>query len=206
VEDRRRAVVWVKDDPFGLEFAEIALSPQSVTAEGMAIGTAPVPYRLDYTLETAPGFVTARLRASSRGQSWRRALDLRRDASGVWYIHAEQEGDVDLPPAGGDPTRLVDAFDCDLGLSPVTNLLPVLRHDRLSNSGSVELTAAWVAVPELSVQPDGQRYTLLQAGSEHSTIRYEAIDGSFAADITLDSDGIVIDYPGIAHRLPRAAA
>jgi hypothetical protein len=28
-------------------------------------------------------------------------------------------------------------------------------------------------------------------------------DGTFAADITLDSDGIVIDYPGIARRLQR---
>jgi hypothetical protein len=32
-------------------------------------------------------------------------------------------------------------------------------------------------------------------------IRYEATDGSFAADLTLDPDGIAIDYPGIARRL-----
>jgi hypothetical protein len=33
---------------------------------------------------------------------------------------------------------------------------------------------------------------------KHRVIRYESIDGTFAADITLDSTGIVIDYPGIA--------
>ena len=32
-------------------------------------------------------------------------------------------------------------------------------------------------------------------------IRYEAVDGSFTADIRADGDGIVIDYPGIARRL-----
>jgi hypothetical protein len=34
-------------------------------------------------------------------------------------------------------------------------------------------------------------------------IHYEASDRTFAADITLDSDGIVVDYPGIARRLQR---
>jgi hypothetical protein len=37
-------------------------------------------------------------------------------------------------------------------------------------------------------------------------IRYEASDGSFAADVTLDRDGLVIDYPGIARRLAPASS
>jgi len=32
-------------------------------------------------------------------------------------------------------------------------------------------------------------------------LRYEAIDGTFAANITVDRDGLVVDYPGIARRL-----
>jgi hypothetical protein len=32
-------------------------------------------------------------------------------------------------------------------------------------------------------------------------IRYEALEGSFKADIRVDRDGFVIDYPGIAPRL-----
>jgi hypothetical protein len=32
-------------------------------------------------------------------------------------------------------------------------------------------------------------------------VRYESTDGSFAANITVDRDGIVVDYPGIARRL-----
>ncbi|MGH3083325.1 MAG: hypothetical protein ACRDNP_04575 [Gaiellaceae bacterium] len=58
---RRRAVAWTKDEPFGVEFAEIQLAPTHITAEGVAIGTEPTPYRLDYTLETASGFLTSRL-------------------------------------------------------------------------------------------------------------------------------------------------
>jgi uncharacterized protein len=62
-------------------------------------------------------------------------------------------------------------------------------------------TMAWVAVPALTVTPDGQRYRHLRSGADHHRIRYEAIDGSFAANITVDSDAVVLDYPAIARRL-----
>jgi uncharacterized protein len=201
----RRAVAWAKDDPFGVEFAELALSPMYLSAEGVAIGSEPYPYRLDYTLETASGFVTSRLRVSASGEGWRRTLDLRRDAAGVWSVAAGEEGDVDLPVLCGDPACFAAALDCDLALSPVTNLMPVLRHGLLLG-GSVELTMAWVSVPDLRVRADGQRYTFIRGNDEYRVVRYEAMDGSFAADITLDSDGIVIDYPGIARRLTQVPA
>jgi hypothetical protein len=60
---------------------------------------------------------------------------------------------------------------------------------------------AWVSVPDVSVRADGQRYLPIRTASGVHAVRYEAIDGTFTADITLDSDGIVIDYPGIARRL-----
>lgn len=197
-----RAVAWVKDDPFGVEFAEIVVTAERLSADGVAVGAAPVPYRLDYRLETGAGYVTRRLRARSRGEGWSRNLDLRRDDAGVWSVAADEDGRVDLPPPGGDPATFAGALDCDLGLSPVTNLMPVLRSGVLAGGGPLELTAAWVSVPDLGVQADGQRYTFLRAEADRRLIRFEATDGTFAADITLDPQGIVIDYPGIARRLP----
>jgi uncharacterized protein len=198
---RHRAVAWAKDDPFGIEFAEIQLAPRQLTATGVAIGNRPVPYRLDYSLDTTPGFVTSRLRVSSIGEGWRRSLDLQRDQAGVWTITADQDGDADLPAAGGDPGAFAHALDCDLALSPVTNLMPILRNELLVGGGPVELTTAWVSVPDLSVRPDSQRYLSLRMSPGERVIRYEATDGSFAADIAVDADGVVIDYPGIARRL-----
>jgi hypothetical protein len=196
-----RAVAWVKDDPFGVEFAEIAITEENLTASGVAVGTAPLPYRLDYELETRAGFVTARLRGTTRGEGWHRELDLRRDEDGVWSIAVNEEGAVDLPPAGGDVARLADALDCDLGLSPVTNMMPILRHGLLGGGGPIEFTMAWVAVPALTVQPDGQRYRHLRPAADHHVVRFEATDGSFTADISVDTDAVVVDYPGIARRL-----
>lgn len=201
----KRVVAWVKDDPFGVEFAEIELSPQRLRAEGVAIGSDPMPYRLDYELETAAGYLTSRLRVSSRGEGWKRTLDLQRSPEGSWVIDADEVGDVDLPPAGGDPAALGGALDCDLGLSPMTNLMPILRHDLLAGGGPVELTAAWVSVPDLAVVADGQRYTFVRADAEARVIRYEALDGTFTAEIAVDREGFVLDYPGIARRLSRRA-
>jgi uncharacterized protein len=201
IPERHRAIAWVKDDPFGVEFAELDIGERHMTANGVAIGTRPVPYRLDYELVTATGFVTTSLRAISRGETWRRELDLRRDADGVWSVAAHSDGDLDLPPAGGDVAGLVGALDCDLGLSPVTNMMPILRHGLLHGGGPIECTMAWVAVPELTVHPDGQRYHHVTTAADHHVIRFEAIDGTFAADITVDADAVVVDYPGIAHRM-----
>ncbi len=198
---KQRSVAWAKDDPFGVEFAELLLAAETLTATGVAIGTAPIPYRLDYALETGPGFVTTRLHVTSRGEGWSRELDLRRDPHGAWSVAVVEKGSVDLPRPGGDPSRLEGALDCDLGLCPVTNMMPILRHDFLHTGGPIELAMAWVAVPELSVRLDRQRYRHLRTAADQHVVGFEAVDGSFTAEITVDADGVVIDYPGIARRL-----
>ncbi len=193
-----RVGVWTKEKRAGYEFAEVTLEPDRLGARGVAIGGDPVAYRLDYVLETGPGFVTGRLDVSSRGAGWSRRLVLRRDGAGAWTVDAETEGNPELPAAGGDAAALAGALDCDLGLSPVTNLMPIMRHELLSpDGGQVDLTMAWVSVPGLTVEADGQRYT--SAGQNR--VRYDALDGGFSAIITMDEDGLVADYPGVARRI-----
>jgi uncharacterized protein len=184
-----------------VEFAEIEIAADRLAARGVAIGTVPLRYRLDSQLETTTGFATTRLRVTSRGEGWRRRLDLRRDPSCVWSVDTSEGASVDLPAPGGDPARLAGALDCDLGLSPVTNMMPILRHGLLHGGGPIELTMAWVAVPELAVRADAQRYRHLSSTDDHHVIRYEAVDDTFEADITVDADAVVIDFPGIARQL-----
>jgi hypothetical protein len=191
----------VKEDPFGVEFADVALSDRRLKTVGVALGTHPLPYRLDYTLETRSAFVTSRLRVTSRGDGWQRALDLRRAKSGDWSVDTNVVGDAPLRPPGGDMASLHAALDCDLGLSPTTNSMPVLRHALLAGGGPVDFRMAWVSVPDLAVRASAQRYTFVRAVSGTVVVRYESTDSGFTADLTFDQDGLVIDYPGIGRRL-----
>jgi hypothetical protein len=208
---RQRSVAWDKEDAAGVEYVEVSLAADSLSATGVAIGGEPVAYRLDYTLKTGQGFLTTRLRATTRGEGWLRTLDLRRGGSGHWTASTTAEGDapesLDTPGAapdapGGGLRRFAGAMDCDLGLSPLTNSMPVLRHRLLADEGSVDLLMAWVSVPDLGVHPSRQRYTALRdLPGGNRLIRFESLDSTFTADLVFDRDGLVVHYPGIGQRL-----
>jgi hypothetical protein len=198
----RRALVWERAQGLGMELADVSMGDGTLSARGVAIGTRPLPYRLEYELATADGFVTTSLRVSAQGAGWRRSLVLGRGAGGAWTVAAEADGEVGLDPPGGDPAPLLGALDCDLGLSPLTNTMPVLRHRLLDGGGPVDLLMAWVAVPDLSVVPSAQRYTGHRADAglaAAAVVTFES--GGFRADLELDRDGLVRDYPGLARRV-----
>jgi uncharacterized protein len=206
----RRGVGWQKEtDLGGAEWADVVLRADRLSAKGTAIGRTPVAYRLDYELDTGPGYVTRRLRVQSHGNGWRRHLDLRRGDDGAWSAEATLTGEpaelqaTDLadPGASADTlARLASALDCDLGQCPLTNTMPVLRHDLLRPSQPIDFVMAWVSVPDLSVRRSDQRYTFIaQDDSGGAVIRYES--GTFRADVRFDADGLVVDYPGLGQRL-----
>ena len=145
-----------------------------LTAAGTAIGFSPVPYRLDYKLETRLRFVTSGLLVEARGEGWSRSLDLRRHPSGRWTARTRTRGAVDLPAPGGDTSAYKSALDCDLALSPLTNSMPVLRHGLLSAGGPIDFVMAWVSVPDLAVHSSPQRYTFISREGDRSLVRYES--------------------------------
>ncbi len=197
-----RAIAWIKENGNGAEFADVLIAHKRLTATGLAIGTTPIGYRLDYKLETDYGFTTLGLLVTARGSGWRRQLDLRRNRRGKWSVGTKSEGATTLPAPGGDTSVISEALDCDLALSPLTNSMPVLRHGLLDGGGPVDFLMAWVSVPDLSVHPSRQRYTFMRKSGEVSVVRYESGSRDFVAELTFDADGLVIDYPGIGRRAP----
>jgi hypothetical protein len=212
---RPRTVAWSKGDPFGAEIAVLERAGDRLKAEGVAIGSDPEPYRLEYSLETGARFITTKVIVTSTGDGWSRKLDLRREpGSGGWSAEVEQHGEVDMPDAGGDLATFdcrdgsVGALDPDLGLSPLFNSMPVLRHGLHEGGKANDFLMVWISVPDLSLHPSPQRYTHLETtlAGEH-VVRFEAVgDGEdFVADVLFDDDGVVLDYPGIATLLGRHA-
>ena len=62
-----RTVAWTSDGGAGMEVAEVAVTARRLRAAGAALGADPVPYRLEYRLESRAGFATARMRVVTRG-------------------------------------------------------------------------------------------------------------------------------------------
>lgn len=134
------------------------LDGDALTASGAAIGSRPVPYRLDYSLLTGSGFVTAEVNVRSRGNGWERNLTVVRSDDGRWSAHTSAAGEAPLPMPAGDTRELDNALDANLGLSPLFNTMPVLRHD-LPDGFAADFLMVWISVPDLAARPSPQRYT-----------------------------------------------
>lgn len=192
-----RSVGWAIEDGGGEDWATVQLDVERLTATGVASAREPEPYTLTYDLETGPGFVTEQLRVEARGSGWVRTLDLRRAADGRWMARSGDGASAEALP------HLAGALDCDLGRCPVTNSMPVLREGLLERDGTVDFVMAWVSVPDLTVHRSGQRYTTLGTDPDgRRRIRYASLESDFVSDLTFDADGLVVDYPQLARRLP----
>jgi len=204
VLQRHRTVAWDKENGYGVELVNVELGADRLAATGVAIGWDPVPFHLEFRLETGPDWVTSALEVRSRGDGWGRTLELRRTDGGAWTIEATANGDVDLEPPGGDPAAVAEALDCDLGNCPLTNTMPVLRHDLLRRDGSLDFVMAFVTVPGLAVRRSGQRYTTLGAGADGlRRIEYRALDSTFVSELSFDADGLCVDYPQLGRIVGR---
>ncbi|HEX8133270.1 MAG TPA: putative glycolipid-binding domain-containing protein [Actinomycetes bacterium] len=194
-----RLLAWKGPDPRRVDAAQVALAPDRLTARGTS---AVEDYVLDWALETGAAWVTRTLSVRARGDGFGRSLELGRGDDGTWSAVRRQDGQ---PPTDLDVAGLDGALDCDLGLCPFTNTMPVLRHDLVARArrGEVrplELLMAWVAVPELTLQASPQRYTPLGPAPDGGAMIGFA-SGDFQAIIEFDRDGLVRDYPGLASRL-----
>ena len=197
-------MAWRGTDPARIDAAVITLDGDRLTACGTSTGAEQV---LRYRLTTDTSWVTTRLEvALSRAEDGaRRELDLRRDPDGSWSARRTvyDQGDWWFEDLELDELR--GAEDVDLALCPLTNTMPVLRGGFLEASRRGERlerthTVAWVDLPHLTVEASQQAYRSLPATDDGAArVRYRS--EGFEADLVLDADGLVLDYPGVAVRI-----
>ncbi len=94
-------------------------------------------------------------------------------------------------------------LDVDISATPFTNTLPI-RRLALQPGSSVILSMAYIAIPQMDIEATQQRYTCLEVTSFGGRYLYESLaDGvsRFTAELPVDSDGLVLDYPGLFRRV-----
>ena len=85
--------------------------------------------------------------------------------------------------------------DIDISAPPLTNSLPIWRCDWVVGQPQ-RFAMAWIDTDTLAVRRDEQIYTRL----DDTHFRYQSVESSFERVLEVDSDGLVLDYPGLFAR------
>lgn len=152
----------------------------------LAIDEGGEPFRLAYTLRWDERRVLRSADLTVHQRAEVRSLALRVRDDGRWV---DAHG-THLPHLDG-------CVDIDIWPTPLTNSFPLWRS-RLAVGQRAEFRMAWVSAPALTVEAKAQAYT--RTGER--TYRFESLDETgFKADLPVDDDGFVVDYPELFQRV-----
>jgi len=110
-----------------------------------------------------------------------KVLELFADGAGGWSDDRAEP----IPALRG-------CIDVDIWPTPLTNSLPIWRTDWTDQP--IRFAMAWIDATDFGVKRSEQVYTRL----DESHFRYQS--GDFERVITVDDDGLVVDYPGLFSR------
>ncbi len=176
--------IWNKDrEGVGLE--HLLLTEHAADSVILAYDEQHGPFRLTYHLTWDQSW---RLRDADlvvATERFTRSMSLKTD-DGHW-----RDGD------GLTIAELDGCVDVDIWPTPFTNSFPI-RREPMTVGERREFRMAWVCAPELTIQPQPQAYTRLA----DRLYLFENLDGSgFRAELPVDEDGIVLDYPDLFRRV-----
>lgn len=186
----RREVVWSAWSGPGTEHLLLTVDDDNATADGLIVGVVEgKPIRTRYEVRCEAGWRTREVRVSAEGSGASTpTIDLLSDGEGNWTT---REGEA-VPGLRG-------CVDVDISATPFTNTLPIRRLG-LTPGESAELSVAYVDVGGMRAWTEGQSYACLERDERGGIYRYKSLDGGFTADLTVDADGLVLDYPGLFRR------
>lgn len=92
------------------------------------------------------------------------------------------------------------AMDLDVAGCVLFNSLPIRRLGLHREAAEHELAVVYLSLPDLSVSLARQTYRTVSIDPAGGAM-IEFRQGDFTAELTVDADGVVIDYPGIATRI-----
>ncbi|GAB3460204.1 putative glycolipid-binding domain-containing protein [Actinophytocola sediminis] len=119
-----------------------------------------------------------------------RQISVGRTEDGVWLV---DHGD------GTERNEFDGAADVDVTGAVTFTALPIRRLGLHRQAGEHVLPVLQMSMPDLSVRLVHQTYRTVAVTDDGAVINY-SVPG-FSADLTVDLDGLVIDYPGIATRV-----
>lgn len=183
-------LTWRAQDCSRMESVRVHLSGKRIRANGRIVSaateTSPA-FGAFYELQTDETGATKRFGLTVTLAERERQLAIARDEENMWLITDHQ---------GERRAAYNGALDVDVVFSPFFNAFPIRRLGLHERAESVALPIVYVNVPEMTVSAATVSYT--------SEGRLDGIKlRSPVADtvVTVDADGFIVDYPGLAERI-----
>ena len=140
--------------------------------------------RIDYQLQLDHHWNTLSVIANSRHAEHTNAISFTGDGLGNWKFNGKPVPEFD------------GCIDVDISVTPFTNSLPVNRL-KLNISEHRQIKVLYINLPKEELHVMEQRYTRL---SQFDYL-YQNVQSNFEAKISIDNNGLVINYPGIFERM-----
>jgi uncharacterized protein len=172
-----------------MESVRVQLSNNRIKAYGRIVAAATQThpsFSASYDLVTDESGATKRLSLTVTLAERERQLSIARDEESMWLVQDH----------GGKTTRAAydGALDVDVIFSPFFNTLPIRRTGLYQRSDSLSVPVVYVSLPDLAVDPAMINYSSATDGIKlHSPVA--------DTTVTVDSDGFILDYPGLAERI-----
>ena|SRR5579863_467341 len=184
-------IMWLPWTEPGLEHLSLMQTQDGIVADGLLIGVEEQrPFRVRYEIHCTLQWELRAVHVSLLNNSLP-SLHLFTDGAGNWTT---ERGEM-LPSLQG-------CLDVDISVTPFTNTLPI-RRLALHPGSMATLSMVYIAVPQMSIEVTQQRYTCLEVTPSGGLYRFESLDdgtNSFTADLPIDRDQLVLDYPGLFKR------
>ncbi len=188
-ESRWPAILtWRAHDATRMESVRVQLNGNRIRAAGRMIGGASADhpaFSASYDLVTDENGATKRLSLRTTTAAGERHASIARDEENYWLVDA-----------GGNHVRstFAGALDVDVVLSPFFNTLPIRRYDLQHAVEDVQVPVVYVRLPDLLVQEATLIYSSAADG-------ISVLSPVSSATVTVDADGFLLDYPGLAERI-----
>jgi|RhiMetdeSRZDD1v2_1073273.scaffolds.fasta_scaffold31631_2 uncharacterized protein len=179
------APIWNKNrEGVGLE--HLLLAERVADSVVLAFDEEHGPFRLTYRLTWNESWQLRDAELELTTARVTRSLSLQTDGLGHWR-HRDGRAIDDLD----------GCLDVDIWPTPFTNSFPI-RREPLAVGQRQQFRMAWIFAPDLTVHAQPQAYTRLA----DRLYLFENLDGSgFRAELPVDEDSIVLDYPNLFRRV-----
>ena len=189
-----RDVLWALWEAPGLEHLRLATGAEMISADGAIISVFDgVVFRASYQITC--------------DTSWRVCeVQIQVPHSAETSLHLHADGNGHWSNMSGRPLPALDGcVDVDFAATPFTNTPPIRRLD-LRPGETAEIAVVYIDAPSLEVTPVRQRYTCLARDADGGRYRFEslpypALPDGFAAELSVDAEGLVRDYPPLFRRV-----